>query len=353
MRPGVHDPAMRPFADAFDAVVADGGPAALVVRRGADVLVDLAAGTDRTGAPFTSARPVFLYSAIKPVAALAVLVAAADGAIDLDRPVAEVWPAFGAHGKDGVTVAQALAHGAAVPGWREPLTGADLLDRTACIDALAAAPPWWPVGEPGEHAVSYGHLLDGILTHATGRDVLAWAADAIAATGTGLSLRPGTGSGAPAPLDDPGEVWRATWQAAPGLMGDLLRNPAELLDVTWVDGADGRRLVAPAVTGYGSAHDLAALWAWWTSDAAADRLGRDLRDRSLRAEVTGRDHVLDREVAWGLGPQVDPTSVGMGGVGGCAGWYEIDLGLSIGLTTSRVGPAERFDPIDEAILALG
>lgn len=340
------------LAGAFDEVVADGTPAALVVRRDEDLLLERSAGTDRDGRPFTPDRPVFLYSAVKPLAALAVLVAAADGAVDLDAPVALAWPGFAAHGKDRVTVAEALAHAAAVPGWPTAITGAELADREAAAEALASSPPWWPPGEPGEHAISYGHLCDGILRHATGEDVLAWGDRALTAVTAGsLSLRPGTGERAPAPLEDPDGVWRAAWLATPGLMGDLLRNPAELLDVDWVNGPDGRALVAPAVTGYGSAHDLAALWAWWTGPRAADRLGDGLRDRSLSSVVTGHDHVLDREVAWGLGPQVDATSVGMGGVGGCAGWHEVALGWSIGLTTPRVGPMERFDPIDEALLA--
>lgn len=342
----------EPLADAFADIVADGIPAALVVRRGDDVVVDLAEGQDVTGRPFTSHRPVFLYSAIKPVTALAVLVAAADGALDLDVAVAQSWPAFGAHGKDRVTVAQALAHGAAVPGWRELWTGTELRDREVVEAALAASVPWWPVGEPGEHATSYGHLVDGILRHATGRDVLAWGAEAIVATGTQLSLLPGEGPRAPAPLDDPGGAWRAARQAAPGAMGELLCNPVELLDAGWVNGPEGRALVAPAVTGYGSAHDLAGLWSWWTSDAAAERLGPQLRDRSLRPELTGHDHVLDHDVAWGLGPQVDEGSVGMGGVGGCAGWHETGPGLSIGLTTPRLGELERFDPLDEVLGAL-
>lgn len=339
----------EPFADAFQRIVADGTPAALVVRRGDEVVVDLAAGQDVTGRPFTSHRPVFLYSAIKPVAALAVLVAAADGALDLDAPVAEHWPAFGAHGKDRVTIADALAHAAAVPGWRRLLVGDDLRDRERVADLLADAVPWWPPGEPGEHAVSYGHLLDGILRHATGRDVLAWAALAVDATGTDLSLLPGNDARAPAPLDDPDGAWRAAWSGAPGLMAELVTNPAELLDVDWVNGPIGRAVVAPAVVGYGSAHDLAGLWAWWTGDGGADRLGPALRDRSLGVHVRGHDHVLDDEVAWGLGLQIDGDDVGMGGMAGCVGWADRRRGLAVGFTTCRVGSLSRTDPLDEAL----
>ena len=338
-------------ADAFAALVADGTPAALVVRRGDEVLVDLAGGRARDGRTMTSHTPVFLYSAVKPLVALAALVAVADGALDLDVPVAAVWPAYGVGGKGRVTVAQALAHGAAVPAFPVGTTIDDLADHEAVGDALATLPPAWRPGEPGEHAVTYGHVVDGILRHATGRGVLAWGQEAVAATGTRLALVPGTGERAPAPLEDPDGAWRHRWLAAPGRMGQLLRTPPELLDVEWVNGPAGRALVAPAVTGYGSAHDLAQLWAWWTSDAAADRLGRPLRDRSLRPEVAGRDHVLERPVAWGLGPQVDEGSVGMGGIGGCAGWVELDADLAVGFVSARVLAPETADLLDEAIAA--
>ena len=343
----------RAVTAAFDDLAADGTPAALVVRRGQETVIDLAHGRDRTGQPFRSDRPVFLYSAIKPVTALAALVAVADGALDLDVPVAAVWPAFGAHGKDTVTVAEALAHGAAVPGWPAGTTATDLQDPVMAAEVLAACAPWWPPGEPGEHALTYGHVVDGILRHATGRGVVDWSREAVAATGTTLSLRPGAGEHAPAPLEDPGGTWGDRWRHAPGLMGELLRTPPELLDVEWVNGPDGRALFAPAVTGYGSAHDLAGLWAWWSGDGAAARLGRELRDRSLRPAMSGYDHVLEREVAWGLGPQLDASGYGMGGVGGCAGWVEAAPGLAIGFTSPRVLAPEQTDPLDEALAALG
>jgi CubicO group peptidase (beta-lactamase class C family) len=346
------DVVRRSVEAAVGAIAADGGPVAVVVRRGEEVLVELAAGHDADGRPFTTRRPVFLYSAVKPVAALAVLTAVARGRLALDDPVAATWPAFAAHGKGAVTVRQALAHAAAVPGWDPPVPVEVLADVVAAEALLAAQPPWWSPGEPGEHATSYGHLLDGILRHATGEDVLSWAGRAAAATGTALSLLPGTGAREPARLVDAGGAWRARQLAAPGLMGRLLREPPELLDVAWLDGAAGRTLVAPAVTGYGSAADLAGLWAWWTGPGGAAHLGAVLRDESLRPQVVGHDHVLDRPVAWGLGPQVDEDGVGMGGVGGSSGWHDTDLGLSVGVTTCAVGPSDRLDPLDDALAAL-
>ena len=342
---------LAPLERAFRSLAADGYTAALVVRRGEEVLLDLAAGSDTAGKSFTTATPVFLYSAVKPVAALAVLLAVRDGAVSLDVPVAQYWPAFAAHGKDRVTVREALAHGAAVPGWRTPLDLRALNDRASAAQALADAEPWWTPGEIGEHATSYGHLLDAILRSATGRDIEAWWEE-VTAAGVRVRLRPGTGEDAPWPLRDDDGSWRDLWARAPGVMGDLLRNPPALLDVEAVNSPDGRDLVAPAVTGYGSAHDLAHLWSWWTGDAGETCLGAQLRDASLSSVLSGDDHVLNRAVAWGLGPQVDANEVGMGGVGGSFGVHQLRPRLSIGFTTADVSPTGRADVLDEALDAL-
>ena len=336
---------------AFAALVSNGSTAALVVRRGDEVLLDVAAGENLQGHPFTSSTQVFLYSAVKPVAALALLLAVADGALGLDDPVAGVWPEFGAHGKGGVTIAQALAHGAAVPGWRQRLDLAGFADREAAARALADARPWWTPGEPGEHATSYGHLLDAILLRGTGRDIEGWWGD-VTAEGIGVRLRPGTGAAAPWPLRDERGAWHDRWSTAPGVMGDLLRNPPELLDVDAVNRPAMGEVVAPAVTGYGSAHDLAGLWSWWAGDGGAQRLGTRLRNASLAPVIRGHDHVLGREVAWGLGPQVDAGSVGMGGMGGSFGAHLRGPGLSVGFATADLSPPDRVDVLDPALDAL-
>lgn len=342
-----------PLHDAFEAMASACGTVSLVAIRGGEVVFDRAVGDTVDSRRFESRTPVFLYSAVKPMTALTVLVAVADGALQLDMPVAGAWPAFGAHGKGDVTVAQALAHGAAVPGWRGTLSVADLADRETMADRLAASAPWWTPGEPGEHALSYGHLLDGILRHATGEDITSWWPVALEACDAQIDLVAGTGNRKPAPLHDPDGAWRAAWRAADGTMAELVNNPAELLDVAVVNSERVRDLVAPAVTGYGSAFDLASFWSWWPSSSATDRLGAALHRRMLQPLLRGTDHVLGRPVAWGLGPQFDNDgSFGMGGVGGCVGWYEPALDLALGIATPVVGPMERLDPIDDAISEL-
>src|SRR5271155_440332 len=56
-----------------------------------------------------------VYSVTKAVTSTAVHVQAERGLIDYDRPIAEYWPEFGAHGKQDITVREALTHTTGVP----------------------------------------------------------------------------------------------------------------------------------------------------------------------------------------------------------------------------------------------
>lgn len=337
------------LADAFGAITAGEAPASLVVRRGSTTLLDVASGTDLAGTPFTTSTPVLLASAIKPAVALAALLAAADGALDLDDSVATHWPAFGAHGKGSVTVRHVLAHAAAVPGWREPFTSTELFDQPVATAALAASRPWWSPGEPGEHATSYGHLIDGVLRHATGRSLSSWWQTMRQVTGCDLALAPDDLAVPPAVLEDPGGTWMRARAADGSAMGRLLRVPVGLLDIVVRDTRGGPVPFLPAVVGYGAARDLARLWAWWVGQGGEQRLGRTLRDESLRPQVVGHDHVLDDQVCWGLGPQVDDGFIGMAGVGGCAAGYDPAHDLVIAFTTPRLSSLDRLDPLEAAL----
>ena len=99
----------------------------LVVRRGGQVLLDVAVGTARgfrpsegeAPMPVTSATRFSVFSASKPVLALALAMLEARGAVDVNATVASDWPAFAANGKAELTVLDVLTHRAGVftPSW--------------------------------------------------------------------------------------------------------------------------------------------------------------------------------------------------------------------------------------------
>ena len=87
-----------------------------------------------------------LYSGTKGVAATALLTARRGGVLDLDAPVAALWPEFAAAGKAAITVATLLAHAAGLPAVERPLQRADLADPRALAAALAGPGADAPAG---------------------------------------------------------------------------------------------------------------------------------------------------------------------------------------------------------------
>jgi CubicO group peptidase (beta-lactamase class C family) len=144
---------------------------ALCVLIDGDVVVDLVGGwadVARTR-PWTNDTLVNVYSAGKGVLATLGLQLVESGRLDLDAPIASLWPEFAVGGKGRATVRHAFAHLAGVPAIREPLTNDDLWIWERMVGALAATEAWH---EPGSqvvyHTNTYGHLLGEIVHRAGG-----------------------------------------------------------------------------------------------------------------------------------------------------------------------------------------
>jgi CubicO group peptidase (beta-lactamase class C family) len=152
-------------------MIADRGAAAqLCVLQHGEVVLDQSFGCAPDALFWT-------FSASKPYIALLTHLFAERGVLDLDDPVARYWPAFGARGKDGVTIRQVLSH-------RSGLAYA----RGRAGDALAmgdwprsvrnlerAALRWAPGSAPAYQTIAYGFILGEVLRRATGvppRDLL-------------------------------------------------------------------------------------------------------------------------------------------------------------------------------------
>ncbi|MCW2787307.1 MAG: putative beta-lactamase [Marmoricola sp.] len=166
--------AFSPLRDLLEANLASGedaGASVAVVQDG-ELVVDLWGGEARPGVPWTRDTITQVWSVTKTMAALVLLTQVEKGLIDLDAPVAEYWPAFGAHGKDGVLVRQLLGHTSGIPGWASPVTVADILDLEKSEAILADSELWYEPGSaPAYQLVCHGHLIDGVVRGATGRTV--------------------------------------------------------------------------------------------------------------------------------------------------------------------------------------
>jgi CubicO group peptidase (beta-lactamase class C family) len=112
---------------------------------------------------------VNVYSTTKGMVALCANQLVEQGLLDIEAPVAEVWPEFAAQGKDKTTIRWLLSHQAGLCAVRAPLPQNALYDWDLMCESLAAQEPWWPPGEGhGYHAFTYGFLVGEVVRRITG-----------------------------------------------------------------------------------------------------------------------------------------------------------------------------------------
>ncbi|MGQ0621785.1 MAG: serine hydrolase domain-containing protein [Panacagrimonas sp.] len=119
----------------------------------------------------TPDTPIMISSASKAITAALVHLLAEEGGIELDRPVAHYLPAFGAQGKQRITIAEMLSHRGGIPFIRVPKAERRielLADWERCLALLYAASPV-NVGWPAYHAYSSGFILGELIQRVTGR----------------------------------------------------------------------------------------------------------------------------------------------------------------------------------------
>ncbi|MCR6031261.1 serine hydrolase [Nocardioides sp. zg-579] len=352
---------MRTLADVLAELHRSGrepGGAACLVRDG-EIVDEAWAGTRDGTRPWTPDTLVLCYSVAKPLAALTVLSVVAEGLLELDEPVAAVWPEYAAHGKGATTVRQVLCHQAGQPAFPPAAAGLSPGDRAALVALLAdTAPEHEPGTAVAEHALTYGHLCDEIVRRATGETLADRFARIVAPHGWDLHL-----AVHPAGLDRVADVvpmdpsWPAAHLEDPA-WGPVLGRPPGLLDPAVVNSPAWRTSSFPAVSLHASAQGLALLQADLADPGGAvgTLLGPALHAALTTGQATGHDRVLGRDVTWTLGYQRDllpaPTrvEVGMGGLGGCAGWTSLTGGYGAAYVSRGLGDADRSDLVDAVAL---
>lgn len=339
--------------------------AALCVQVGGETVLDLWAGTaDKDGQQaWHSDTLLNLFSCTKTYAAVTALQLVGEGKLDLDAPVARLWPEFAAAGKERITLRHLLSHRAGLPAIREPLPAEALYDWDAMTTALTAEQPWWTPGEGHGYApITYGWLVGELIRRADGRgpgeSIVARVARPL-----GLDFHVG--------LDD-AEFHRVAHIArGKGNLGDaaaqrLLKcmmseptalstraftNPPSIMTST--NKPEWRRMQQPAANGHGNARSLAGFY--------AGLLDGSLLDSSLLAELTrehslGDDRTLLTQTRFGLGcmleqPDVPNATYGMGrlafghpGAGGSIGFADPERDVAFGFVTNTLGPYVLMDP---------
>src|SRR5262245_58676793 len=333
----------EPVRDAFERNLAGGrevGAAVAVYHRGRPV-VDLAGGSfDEEGTrPYTGDTLQLVFSTTKGITALAVALCVERGLLDYDAPVVDVWPEFGAAGKERITVAQLLSHQAGLPVVDQSLTIDDVLDWDRMVDVLAAqAPVWEPGRAHGYHAVTFGWLAGELVRRVDpeGRTLGGFVAELTGPTGAEAWI------GLPEAEETRVSPLVVSGPPADPVVAELMRQvlgpdtlPGRAL---WLGGAfrpnddvwNSRRLHAaeiPAANGIATAAALARVYAASIGEVDGVRLLQPETIDRARTTVTPQDEpdqVLMFPTTFGMGfmtygsftPMLGPGSFGHAGAGG-------------------------------------
>jgi len=148
--------------------------ASCAVYLNGEMIVDVWAGATNEG-PWQPDTRTTVWSVSKAVTTVCLLMAAERGLLQLDMPVATLWPEFAATGKHDLTVRQALAHRAGLVAPDRDFTIAEVAAWNPVIEVLAAQQPAWKAGSAYMyHPFTFGFLAGEILRRASGRTLNQW-----------------------------------------------------------------------------------------------------------------------------------------------------------------------------------
>jgi CubicO group peptidase (beta-lactamase class C family) len=335
-----------------DTVYDEGASVALTID--GELVVDLWGGTANRDAgeslPWEADTIINVWSTTKTVAALACLMLADQGELDLYGPVAKVWREFAAEGKGGIEVRHVLSHTAGLSGWAEPITYEDLYDRRKAAALLAAQAPWWEPGTAsGYHAITQGYLEGEIVQRVTGQSLGEFVAQNI--TGPlGADFFIGTPASAdhrvahviaPPPLPMPPDL------DPDSVLARTFGNP--VLDATRSWDIDWRRAEIPAAGGHGNARSVCQVHTPMACGGEANGvrlLGKETIDAVFDEQSNGVDLVIQVPLRLGIGfglisPDM-PLSPNQrtcfwGGWGGSLAIIDLDARMSFSYVMNKMG----------------
>jgi CubicO group peptidase (beta-lactamase class C family) len=340
--------------EAVDGLVESGTERGLqvAVYREGEQVVDAVAGIadPETGRPVTSGTPFYAYSVGKGATSAVAHVLGERGLFGYDTPVVELWPEFGANGKESATVRHVLTHTVGVPGIPADITPEDLCDWDGMCAVIADSEPWWKPGtETAYHAYPFGYIVGEIVRRATGKPISQVLREDVAG-----------------PLGVADELYFGVPESELGRLARLedVEGSAEFLAAMPDDAPFfklGPRATTPTAEfgnrkdilmadipagGKTSARATARTFSAFMDQVDGVRLISPERLREVSAAAfRGTDRIMGNPVTWALGYSVGqlgsdgqqtPTVFGMGGVGGSWAYADTATGIAFALTKNRL-----------------
>ena len=324
----------------------------VAVYRDGEQVVDAVAGLadPEAGRPVASDTPFYAYSVGKGATSTVAHVLVERGLFGYDTPVVELWPEFGAHGKESATVRHILTHTVGVPGIPADTTPEDLCDWDGMCAVIADSEPWWEPGtKTAYHAYPFGYIVGEIVRRATGKPISQVLREDVAG-----------------PLGVADELYFGMPESELGRLARLedMEGSAEFLASMPDDSPFfqlGPRTTTPTAEfgnrkdiliadipagGKTSARATARMYAALMGEVDGVRLisPEQLREVSAVA-FRGTDEIMGNPVSWALGYAIGsietearetPGVIGMGGVGGSYACADTATGVAWALTKNRL-----------------
>lgn len=305
---GTTTSAFEPLKEIFQKNLDNGDEigAAIYVNLNGKPVIDIWGGfaDEKRTRPWTEDTIVNVWSTTKMVTALAALILADRGLLDLDAPVAKYWPEFAANGKEKVLVRHVLAHTSGVSGWDQPFEYASIYDLEESTARLAAQAPWWEPGTAsGYHAVNYGHLIGEIVRRVSGKSLRDFIKDEIA--------RP---RDADFSLGAPESEWPRLAEVIPPPPADLAAFAAldpqsipvktlflGMQSASYPNTAEFRKAEIGAVNGVTNARALNKIFAPLALGGGDSLLSPKTLDRIFEVQADGPDLAIFAPLRWGIG----------------------------------------------------
>lgn len=147
--------------------------ASLNVRVDGETVLDLWGGStsSRDGQPWEADTLVTAFSCTKGATAACAYLLADRGQLDLDAPIADIWPELPA-AQQGATVRMALDHSLGLPAVRHRLANDGCTQWDVMTEALEATEPWWPPGtRNGYHMLTFGWTVGELVRRVSGKSL--------------------------------------------------------------------------------------------------------------------------------------------------------------------------------------
>ena len=305
-----------------------------------------------------------VFSTTKGITYACIHVLAERGELGYDDTVARDRPAFGARGKERVTIRQVLTHSSGVPQMPDGATVEDICHWDRICAAIAELPPLWEPGKlTGYHAYTVGWILGEVLRRIDGRPVARFVEEEVCRP---LGLK-NLFFGIPDGVE--GRV--ATLVDAPPVVG--APEPMPLLQKAIPDHLPAaavlfnrpevRRACIPAAGGIMNARDLARFYASLATGVEGKRLlSKECASLVAREQRSDLDQVLGLPIRKGLGfflhgengesISASSNSFGHPGAGGSVGYADPEHELAVGFTKTRLtSPLDRNSGTDVQVTA--